>query len=632
MENIEYSGYWWLPSDPDKKIAGTLTFTNDEGIKLQLMDSFLQLIVGSFTRELVSTTGELKSTPDVPIILGFADRNIITLCDSTIFSSELYYSKFALIGRYFTKPDELLFNQARVEYSYLSDWADLPRIREETKLPYQDKEEELRFIYTRPETIEGTTKDGKFSLDYSYSNKHFVNIDFKQFVSFIIQPNEELSFKDFHSKFIHPLNNFITFATDRTNCITELKLYSRHGHLLHRVNSRDILDEIPIEAIYQTIYPERKKTDKLLIKPKMLFSLSDIKIKSDFSSILEKWFDSWEKLDSIFNLFFSIRYKPDMYLENKFINLVQAAESYHRRRINRQILPDDEYKKRRKAVLDSLDSLSDEYKQWAKEKLQLKNDPGLKQRLIDLTELIPEVTNQLINDKESFYAKITATRNDFVHDNKTKNKKSAKLEELPDLIELLSFILQACFLMELGFNSEECYQLLNRNLRYQEKVEIISSKRRINYMKNALDIARYFLCRVDREAGDTISPLKLQKLVYYAQAWSLVFRNKPLFFQDIEAWVSRPIICDVWDEYKPYHYRDIPPPEELEIKFAKDEVEVLEEVWDAYGELSARHLKELTHSETPWLNARKDLEPAQPSNNIISQSDMKAFYSLMVEA
>ena len=48
-------------------------------------------------------------------------------------------------------------------------------------------------------------------------------------------------------------------------------------------------------------------------------------------------------------------------------------------------------------------------------------------------------------------------------------------------------------------------------------------------MKSAVDVARYFLCHVDREAGDTISPLKLQKLVYYAQAWSLVFRSQPLF-------------------------------------------------------------------------------------------------------
>ncbi|NEN92026.1 MAG: hypothetical protein F6K48_25215 [Okeania sp. SIO3H1] len=65
MENIEYSGYWWLPSEQDKKIAGTLTFTHDEGIKLRLRDSFI---------------GELES--NVPIILGFADRKIITLCGS----------------------------------------------------------------------------------------------------------------------------------------------------------------------------------------------------------------------------------------------------------------------------------------------------------------------------------------------------------------------------------------------------------------------------------------------------------------------------------------------------------------------------------------------------------------------
>ncbi|NEO54400.1 MAG: hypothetical protein F6K54_15695 [Okeania sp. SIO3B5] len=481
MENIEYSGYWWLPFKEDKKMPGTLTFTNDEGIKLQLMGSFLQLKVGSFT-------GELESTLDFSIILGFADGEIITLCDCTTFSSEVCYSKFALIGRYFTntKTDEILFHKAEVQYSYLSDWADLPRIREEPKLPYQDKEEELRFIYTRPETIEGTTKDGKFSLDYRYSNKSCVNIDFKQFASFIIQPNQELSFKDFDSKFIHPLNNFITFATDRTNYITELTLYSRHGDLLHRVNSRDILDEMPIKAIYQTRYPERKKTDKLFIKLDMLLSLSYIKIKSDFSSVLNKWFDSWERLASIFNLFFSIRYKPDMYLENQFLNLVYAAESYHRRRTetDKKNLPDDESEKKRLdtviSSLDSLDSLSDEYKKWAEDKLQPKG-LKLKKRLIYLTELIPEITSQLI-DKKWFCEKITETRNDLVHE----NKKLAKLEELSELIELLSFILQACFLMELGFDSKECYQLLNRNLRYQYTLERVRKKKYFDCPKENL--------------------------------------------------------------------------------------------------------------------------------------------------
>lgn len=151
-------------------------------------------------------------------------------------------------------------------------------------------------------------------------------------------------------------------------------------------------------------------------------------------------------------------------------------------------------------------------------------------------------------------------------------------------------------------------------------------------MKSALDVARYFLCKLDREAGDTISPLKLQKLVYYAQAWSLVFRNQPIFYQDIEAWVHGPVVREVWNEYQDYKYRDIPEPTDfIEINFAEDEIEVLEEVWSAYGEFSARHLEELTHSEKPWIEARKGLEPASNSTNIISHDQMKNYYGSLVD-
>ncbi|NEP78415.1 MAG: hypothetical protein F6K39_09630 [Okeania sp. SIO3B3] len=232
MENIEYSGYWWLPlkedekiaGKPEKKIAGTLTFTNYEGIKLRLMGSF---------------TGELES--DVPIILGFADKKIITLhgnlnCFSTIsssgFSSQEYISDLALIGRHFANRNEILFHKANVQYSYLFDWIELPKIKREPDFVEDwNKERELRFIYTRPETIEAITKYGKFSVFYGWSEAAKPEgINFQQFVSLIIQPNQEkLSFKDIYSKFIRPLNNFLTFATDRANSITKLELYSYYG-------------------------------------------------------------------------------------------------------------------------------------------------------------------------------------------------------------------------------------------------------------------------------------------------------------------------------------------------------------------------------------------------------------------
>ncbi|NES73231.1 MAG: DUF4065 domain-containing protein, partial [Okeania sp. SIO2D1] len=150
-------------------------------------------------------------------------------------------------------------------------------------------------------------------------------------------------------------------------------------------------------------------------------------------------------------------------------------------------------------------------------------------------------------------------------------------------------------------------------------------------LKDAVDIARYFLCCVDREAGDTISPLKLQKLVYYAQVWSLVLRDKPLFYQEIEAWMYGPVVRDVWNKYQDYKYRDIPAPAQLNATFAEDEIEILEEVWDNYGELSARQLTNLAQSETPWLKAREGLELAQNSTNTISHDDIKSCYHKLLE-
>ncbi|MDF5724576.1 MAG: DUF4065 domain-containing protein [Rhizonema sp. PD37] len=153
-------------------------------------------------------------------------------------------------------------------------------------------------------------------------------------------------------------------------------------------------------------------------------------------------------------------------------------------------------------------------------------------------------------------------------------------------------------------------------------------------MQSALDVAEYFLCRVDRDAGDTISALKLQKLVYYAQAWSLVLRNEPLFSEDIQAWAHGPAVYEVWNHYKDYKHTDILETGPCESDFSEDELEVLEEVWNTYGELSARQLENLTHSEQPWIEARKGLDSGAKSQEVISHETMKSYYEkyLVVEA
>lgn len=147
-------------------------------------------------------------------------------------------------------------------------------------------------------------------------------------------------------------------------------------------------------------------------------------------------------------------------------------------------------------------------------------------------------------------------------------------------------------------------------------------------MKSCFDIVPYFLEVSYRGARGGITPLKLQKLLYYSQAWYLVFKDRPLYCESIEAWVHGPVVPEVYRKYKHYGYSIIRN-QNLSAKNYVDEQEqlILNLVWNTYGNQQARYLEYLTHSEYPWLNARHGLTDGQSSSRKISLKDMKQYYS-----
>lgn len=122
-----------------------------------------------------------------------------------------------------------------------------------------------------------------------------------------------------------------------------------------------------------------------------------------------------------------------------------------------------------------------------------------------------------------------------------------------------------------------------------------------------------------------VSNLKLQKLLYYAQAWNLAFYDKPLFDEDFEAWVHGPVVPSIFQRFKTYRWNEIT--EDVTPIDDSDLVVHLKEVLRVYGELTPNQLERLTHSERPWLDARDGLSPDIPSRNRIPQKSMKIFYS-----
>lgn len=147
-------------------------------------------------------------------------------------------------------------------------------------------------------------------------------------------------------------------------------------------------------------------------------------------------------------------------------------------------------------------------------------------------------------------------------------------------------------------------------------------------MANVFDVARYI---IDKQSG-SVSTMKLQKLAYYAQAWSLVWDEKPLFNERIEAWANGPIIPALFDCHRGKFIAtsDMFPGDSAALN--NDEAESVDAVLDAYGHLSGQQLSDLSHGERPWREAREGIADGASSTNEVNLEVMQDFYSSVQSA
>ncbi len=139
------------------------------------------------------------------------------------------------------------------------------------------------------------------------------------------------------------------------------------------------------------------------------------------------------------------------------------------------------------------------------------------------------------------------------------------------------------------------------------------------------DIANYFLHKA-KETAITVTNLKLQKLVYYAQAWHLAIHNEPLMKgATFEAWIHGPVIHELWNEYRNHSYEpineEVTPP-----KLDARTDQFLEEVVEVYLDKDAYTMELMSHREDPWILARKGCADNERCTNIISEESMRTYF------
>jgi uncharacterized phage-associated protein len=139
-------------------------------------------------------------------------------------------------------------------------------------------------------------------------------------------------------------------------------------------------------------------------------------------------------------------------------------------------------------------------------------------------------------------------------------------------------------------------------------------------MLACFDVAAYIL-----QKQGPMTAMKLQKLVYYCQAWSLVWDEAPLFQEDIEAWANGPIVRDLFYVHKGrYMVSDIPDGDHGKLDTTQEET--VQAVLGYYGDKSSQWLSDLTHMEGPWKSTRAGLPEMSRSDRVIPLDVIADYY------
>lgn len=191
--------------------------------------------------------------------------------------------------------------------------------------------------------------------------------------------------------------------------------------------------------------------------------------------------------------------------------------------------------------------------------------------------------------------------------------------------------------------SEQLYNILNNedymSKLIEEKKDVIT-QRAYNNVKDAIKKLKEttFKYSIEKEIdiiakyiiviGKEITPLALQKILYYAQGFYKAFFGKFLFEEDCQAWVHGPVFVDIYEKYKDFKSANIFIDIDYDIEdiIVDEKREILDAVIKYFGYYNGKALEKMSHYEIPWINARKGLLPTENSNNIINKEDIKEYF------
>ncbi len=464
-EELIIHGDWFIPSKPESKYHGILSFNPIDGAELKVFGNFLD-------------KRSLNEMEEQAVILGISsDSKLITLykCMITEYSnvvlvqgqvggkpSTTFSPVYVFVGAHINSEEEMHFDTVYSEIFNLDEWLNISGFQRDRKKEQRALKKHERLVkYKTPETIVFDISEnaiGKFEFYadipsiYAFQKSASIN----QKVKFVVTlKNQDALEKVLEYVFI--FQNFLILCLYNVTTLLSIVLESER-HIDESEDGRKVKRKIKV--YFSANYSSRVEKPKLAREMVISYPL----IKDRFLELIKAWYSKYQLLKPAFNLVFEQFYSANRFTSNNFLNLAQSAETFHARLHNHTKMTIEDYDEMKNEIL-RLSPI--QYHKWLKEQFNWGNNLNLHARLTELVQKYSNKTlDKIIGDKDQFVKQVKYSRNYYTHYSSSAKKHALFNSELFYLSERLKILLVCSFLMEIGILAEELSSSMN-NLKWK---------------------------------------------------------------------------------------------------------------------------------------------------------------------
>lgn len=441
IDALEYKGRWRVPHE-DTWYDGTLRFDPIEGVNLEIFGTFNP---GMFDREIKEIILGETTKGDITLVDNYYKSNSHTI-DSGVTIGK-YQPTFIIQGHQFEKSELIKFNKVAFKSFNLFEWLDVSGLKHDVK------KTTLAVNYSKPESLlfnyfggcNGTIEfHNSISLE-SKANK----TEIEEHCSVTFNYGESRSFKEILMD-TYVFNGFVTLMTFEQSYPLSI-IFSDQAYV--KDGKPKLIQCIYHNPSYNPKYKSRRKGEYLI-------EYDDI--KNEFSDLIQNWYKRYHEIKPVFSLMLYSFKDKLKFSEDKFMDIIRAVETFHRRTTTCTKLPPTEFEELISRIQGKVDRAD---KQWLIKNniLNYANELSLKQRLLDLIRnyASPYLLEQIPNQKR-FCVQVIDSRNYYTHYSLEKERIALKEKELFELNQKLKALLILCICKHIGVTNTE---ILNDGLR-----------------------------------------------------------------------------------------------------------------------------------------------------------------------